>query len=413
MFELTEIPAPKPIGGVAQPWAFLDFLPDTPTADFPGLNALIEAPIDDVNDPPEAGFVPHVFNFQRVWGAVGTEVFFTAGPDSLCGNPNENFNPSDELPFLAPVSRLVRTSQGLVTFTQDSTEIILGGPATASFYSTNLVPGIGLNSFNALDVMAGEIIFFGSDQQLHTISPSLNLSEVGFPIADQLANLPISGVSDSTWSTSTAYLAAHQAKTDTAIFLADGSTGWYRMNPRTVGGLSGEPTWSPYAAITNGCTMVQSVETTPGVRKLLVGPTGGGKILQRDLTVYTDNGTNFDAYFDIGSLVLAKPGQLALLSFWEGDCSSSVTKSTLAVKYLLNEISGTFQPMIGPPVFDPPSLYGQTLAPSSYSPLRYWFASNGNLARARHMQLRVDLGTTNTNDTIFNFSLYGRLVVER
>jgi hypothetical protein len=102
-----------------------------------------------------------------------------------------------------------------------------------------------------------------------------------------------------------------------------------------------------------------------------------------------------------------------LLSFWEGDCSSSVTKSTLAVKYLLNEISGTFQPMIGPPVFDPPSLYGQTLAPSSYSPLRYWFASNGNLARARHMQLRVDLGTTNTNDTIFNFSLYGRLVVER
>jgi hypothetical protein len=413
LFELTEIPAPKPIGGIAQPWSFQDYLPDTPTANFPGLDELIPAPIDDVNNPPEAGFVPHVFNFQRIWGAVGTEVFFSGGPDTQVGNPNECFNPADELPFLAPVSRLVRTSQGLVTLTQDSTEIILGGPSTGSFYSTNLVPGIGLNSFNSLDVMAGEIIFFGSDQQLHTISPSLSLSEIGFPIADQLANLPVSGVSDTTWNTSTAYLAAHQAKTDTAIFLADGATGYYRMNPRTVGGLSGEPTWSPYAAITNGCTMVQSVETTPGVRKLLVGPTGGGKILYRDLTTYTDNGTAFDAYFTVGSLILGKPGQLALLAFFEGDFSASVTNATATIGYLLNEISGNFSTMVGPPVFDPPSIYGATITPTSYSPLRYFFASNGSLARARHMQLKVDFGTTSTNDVLYNFTLNGRLVIER
>jgi len=413
MFELTEIPAPQPIGGIAQPWSFQDYLPDTATSQFPGLNPLIPAPIDDVNDPPASGFVPHVFNFQRIWGVVGTEVLFSGGPDTFAGNPNENFNPADELPFLAPVTRLVRTSQGLVTLTQDSTEIILGGPATASFYSTNLVPSIGLNSFNSLDVMAGEIIFFGSDQQLHTISPSLNLSEVGFPIADQLANLPVSGVSDTTWNTNTAYLAAHQAKTDTAIFLADGATGWYRMNPRTVGGLSGEPTWSPFAAITNGCTMVQSVETTPGVRKLLVGPTGGGKILYRDLTVFTDNGTPYDAYFTMGSLVVAKPGQRAAISFFEGDFSASVTNSTLAVKYLLNEISGVFSTMVGPPVFDPPLIYGETTAPTSYSPLRYYFASNGSLALARHLQITIDFGTTSTNDEVFNFTLNGKLIVER
>ena len=413
MFELSELPNPKPIGGIAQPFVFKDFLPDAPTAVFPGLNELIPAPIDDVNDPPPTGFIPHVFNFQRIWGAVGSEVFFSSGPDQESGaNPNEAFNPADELPFLAPVTRIVRASQGLVTFTNDSIEIVLGGPSTSSFYSVNMIPSIGLLSFNALDVQAGEIIFFGSDQQLHTISPSLNFGETGFGIADQLANLPVSGVSDATWNPATAYLAAHQAKLDTAIFLADGSTGWYRQNPFTVGGISTDPTWSPFAGISNGCTMVESVETAPGIRQLLVGPTGGGKILVRDLTKFDDNGTQYEAHFDVGSLVLCKPGQIAALKFFEGDFGPTVTSSTATISYLLNEISGTFKTMVGPPVFDPPEIYGQTIKPTSYSPLRYYFASNGSLAKARHMQIRVSFGTTNHDDYLTNFTLNGKLVIE-
>jgi hypothetical protein len=417
MFELTEIPNPPTVNGIPGQWKFQDFLPDIPTTIggtlYPGLDELIPAPIDDVNDQPPAGFVPHVYNFTRIWGAVGSQVFFSGGPDTQVGNPNECFNPADELLFLAPVTRMVRTSQGpVVTFTTDSVEIILGGPSTASFYSTNMIPNIGLPGFNGLDVQGGEIIFYGSDQQLHTISPSLNFGETGFPIADQLANLPVSGVSDATWSPSTAYVAAHQAKLDTAVFLADGSTGFYRMNPYTVGGISTDPTWSPFAAITNGCTMVESVETSPGIRQLLVGPTGSGKLLYRDLTVFTDNGTPYEAHFDLGSLVLCKPGQISALKFWEGDFSSTVTSSTATISYLLNEISGGFTPMAGPPVFDPPSLYGTTITPSSYSPLRYYFASNGSLAMARHMQLRVSFGTTSANDFLTNMTLYGKLVIE-
>jgi hypothetical protein len=414
MFELTEIPNIPQTNNTTKTWTFLDYLPQTPTATFPGLDELENAPVDDVNDPPPTGFIPYVFNYNRIWGAVGSNVFFSGGPDTIAAgsaNPNECFNPADEIGFLSPVTRLVRVPQGLITFTQDSVEQILGGPSTGSFYPGPSVPGVGLISYNALDVQAGEIIWFGSDQQFHTISPSLSFGELGFPIADQLANLPVSGSSDATWNPATAYVAAHQSKLDTAIFLADGATGWYRMNPYTVGGISTDPTWSPFAAITNGCTMVESVETTPGIKKLLVGPTGGGKILYRDLTVFTDNGTQYEAHFDIGSLVLCKPGQISALRFWQGDFSPTVTSSTATISYLLNEISGAYTAMVGPPVFDPPSLYGTTITPSSYSPLRYYFASNGSLALARHMQIRVSLGTTSANDQCFDFTLYGKLVV--
>jgi hypothetical protein len=412
MFELTEIPAPPPLGGVAQPWVFDDFLPDTPTTQFPGLNSLIPAPINGVNNPPPKGFQPMAFNFQRIWGAVGSDVFFSGGPDIEVGNPNECFLISDSLPFLSKVVRLIRMSQGLLTFTTNSIEMIQGGPATASFYSINLVPAIGLQSYNAADQIGGEIYFFGSDNQVRVISPSLNFAAIGFALEDQFANLPISGVSDATWIPGNIYVAAHQANTDNAIFVADGSTGWYRLNPRTVFGIQGtEPTWSPFAAITNGCKMVQSIEVSPGVKKLLVGPNGSGSILMRDLAVFTDNGVNYaDCYFVMGNLILCTAGQIALLDFIEADFSGVSYKPT--VSYLLNEISGSFSSFVQNPVFDPPSIYGTTITPGSYSPNRFYFAGDGRLARARHFQLKVDFGSAAVQNEIFNLTVYGRLYIE-
>lgn len=273
MFELTEIPSPPPINGIAQPWTFKDFLPQAPTALFPGLNPLIPAPINDSNDPPNAAFLPMVYNFQRIWGALGQMVAFSGGPDVVTGNPNEAFLPSDEIPFLAQVVNIVKNTQGLVTFLTDSIQLIAGGPQTASFFSVELCPNVGLLSFNELDVHAGEIYFFSADNQFYALSPSLNLSRCGFPIGDQLANLPSSGVSDTSWNPAQGYVTVHQNGTDNCIFLADGSTGWYRLNPYQVPGVSQgpEPIWSPYANITNGCQLVQSVQTAPGIKKLLVG----------------------------------------------------------------------------------------------------------------------------------------------
>jgi hypothetical protein len=425
MFELTEIPNIVALGGTNNQWHFKDFLPSTPATisgvNYPGLNTLQPAPINSVNNPPNSAYLPQVYNYQRIWGSQGQQVNFSGGPDTEVGNPNEAFNPSDELPFLAPVIRLVRTPQGIVTFLTDSIEMIGGGPATATFFSTTLAPGIGLLSYNACDVFAGEIYFFSADNQFRVITPALNVSSFGFPIGDQLANQPTTGISDTTWTPANVYVAVHQSGTDSCIFLADGSTGWYRLNPHQIpGGSQGpEPIWSPYATITGGVGFVQSVETTPGIRQLLGGPNGPGGINTRSLTTFTDNvsgtPTKYDANFVMGSINLVHPGEIALLKFLEFDFSGTNFQPT--VSYLLNEISGTFTSFVnganGVPQFDPPDVYGATLAPTSYSPNRYYFATNSALARCRHLQVKVDYGSTSSNgDEVYTMTIYGRRMVE-
>ena len=418
MFELTEIPNVYQLAVAnwvpGNPgWSYQDYQPDTAASTSePGLNYLIPAPIDDVNDPPPSTLLPMAYNFTRIWGANGENAGFSGGPDTQVGNPNEAFAPADYIPFLATVTRLVKTAQGLVTFLTDSIQVICGGPATSSFYSVEWAPGIGLLSYNFLDVFAGEIYFFSSDNQFRIMTPSLNISNAGFAIGDQLANLPVSGVSDTSWNSTSGYVASHQNGTDNAIFLADGATGWYRLNPRQAGGTPNtEPVWSPYATITGSCKMVKSVETAPGIKKLLVGSNSPGQqVLYRNQAVFTDNGTSYGAHFVMGSIMLVHPGELALLKFLEMDFSGVQYEPT--VSYLLNEISGTFTPFTAAPVYDPPSLYGTTTHPATYSPNRYYFLGNASLARCRHMQIKVDFGTTSNNDQVFNATIFGRIMIE-
>jgi len=412
MFELTEIP--NVVGGGT--WTFQDFLPDAPTSTFPGLNTQIPAPINGVNDPPVSTFLPQIYNFQRIWGSDGQFVAFSGGPDTQVGNPDEAFSAVDSLPFLAPVVRLVKTAQGIVTFLTDSIEVIIGGPATASFASVTWAPGIGLLSYNALDVFAGELYFFSADNQFRVMTPSLNVQNAGFPIGDQFANLPSAGTTSSgismTWDPSQVYVASHQNGIDNCIFVSDGNVGWYRLNPRQAGAMPNtEPVWSPFAGITNGCQMVMSVETAPGIKKLLVGSQIQKQpIFVRDLTVFTDNGTQYDAFFEMGNITLAHPGQLALLKFLEMDFSTTNFQPT--VSYLLNEVSGTFTSFTLTPQFDPPSLYGKTISPKSYSPLRYYFSGTASLARCRHMRIRVDYGTSAVGQELYDLTIFGRLMVE-
>lgn len=416
MFELTEIPNVPAFAGV-QKWSFRDFLPSVANGTFPGLNVLLPAPINGVNNPPISTFLPMVYNFQRIWGANGQNVNFSGGPDTLVGNPNEAFLGSDNLPFLAPVIRLVRTPQGIVTFLTDSIEMIGGGPQTSSFFSVTMAPGLGLTSYNACDVFAGDIYFFAADNTFRVITPSLNIASFGFPLGDQFANTPSFGSSDATWTPSNVYVAVLQNGIDNCVMVADGSTGWYRLNPHQVpGGLQGpEPVWSPFATITGGAKMVQAVEIVPGQKRLLVGsPNPGGQILQRSTSVFTDNGSQYDAFFTMGSITLAHPGQIAALRFLEFDFSGIGYQPT--VSYLLNEISGSFTPFVNGaqnlPQPDPPQVYGATSKAASYSPNRYYFAANPVIARCRHMQIKVDFGTTPNGDEVYSLTIFGRMLVE-
>ena len=72
------------------------------------------------------------------------------------------------------------------------------------------------------------------------------------------------------WNPNTAYVTWHSSGEDKAWFLSDGTTGWYRIGvtPSPEQGV----TISPFATIVGGAEAVQSIETSPGVHQLLVGP---------------------------------------------------------------------------------------------------------------------------------------------
>ena len=411
MYELTEVPN-VPGGTVT----FNDWLPDIASASsgvqYPGLDEEIPAPIDSVNNPPQAGFLPMANHFQRIWGAIGETAYFSGGPDVLVGNPNECFNPADEEPFLSGVVNLVHTPSGLITFLTSDIEIIAGGPQTESFYSTTLCPGVGCLSYNALDVHGGEIYFFSADGQFLTITPQLQLTRTGFAIGDKLAALDASAV----------YVAVHESGTDNCVFVGDGSTGWYRLNPHQFpGGMNGpEPIWSPYASITGGCKMLQSIEVSTGVHKLLVGGTGTNQnILERNLTVFSDNGTAYPSWFVMGGIVTAHPGELSVYGFIECDFAGRGSQPT--VSYMIDEIPGvagsppvSFTEFISQ-VADPPTLYGPNATAATYYPNRYYFAQNTSPPnRGRFIFIKADYGDTDTvENEIWNLTIYGKTLVEK
>jgi hypothetical protein len=139
------------------------------------------------------------------------------------------------------------------------------------------------------------------------------------------------------------------------------------------------------------------VEVTPGVHKLLVGPTGTGNILQRDLAVWTDNGTPYDSWAMVGSAVLTLPGQIAEVLFIATDAVKIGTPIQLgilvddAIPYYTGPID-----MLQNYVEDPP-----TLKPSrSFWSQRFYLDDAKEEASAmRHCQIKVQF---NPEDTVQN-----------
>lgn len=402
MFFLSEIAAPAPIGNSPGIWNFEDNIPDLPTGTTPGLNELIAAPIDHSNDPPLPGFLPDDYHFGRIWGHIGETVFFSGGPDTLTGNGNESFPPANSFQFPSQVTRSVSTPTGLLVFTVDNIFLIAGGPLLATFYDQPLIKGTGLLSFNALDIQGNTIFVFTSDRQLVSIDPSAGESEIGFAIGDQLSLI----------NPASAYVTAHIAGSqDKAIYVADGSTGWYRLNPNQA--PEGGGVWSVKANITGGCKAVQSIETTPGVHQLLVGSTtGGNEILKRDLTVFSDSGTPYASNLTMGCIVLAQPGQLAELGFITLD--SGRTGTAPAPSYLLDEISGTFTAFGVANVSDPPELWGAAGHPTSLFSDRFYFNASiagGGVpppAWCRFLQIEIDFGATDTvQNELLTLTIFG------
>jgi len=343
-FWLTDIKNPSPVNGVAQPWQFQDFLPDVSNNLFAGLNTLVVAPINHSNDQPLAGAINMTQYFGRIFYSVGSTVYCSQGPNvgganQPPGNGYTAFNPGQFFTFPSTVTRLVPTALGLIVFTTSDVGIISGGPLISSMYPNIYVPGLGLTSYNALSTRGGLIDLFTADSQVVTFDPNQGISKTGHSIGDQLV---VYNNRSTTYSPSNAYVAFHtQGLLDEALYVADGSTGWFRCvtNPSPDSAISG-PLWSPKANIVGGIKAIGSVEVAPGQHALLMGSTSANRpILVRDssYSMFSDNGSAYPANFIFGSMVLANPGQLAEVGFITCEFLKTGTSPKLAV--LMDEIA--------------------------------------------------------------------------
>ena len=381
-------------------WSYVDTVQDI------NLNTSIYAPIGLLNTPPPAGALDPVYHASRPWVHSGSNLYYAAGPDNaialniiLNAVPAESWPPLNVIPLDAPITRKISTPAGLLVWTVQDLWLI-SGTNLSNFDPTKILIGHGLRSWNALDVDGSTMYAYLADREFVSINPSTGSMEMGFPIGDVLE----------VFNPTQAYVSRHvSGSQDNAVFVADGSTGWYRCNPNQVGAsLSGEqsPVWSPKANITNGCGAIASVETSPGVHQLLVGQTAPGVVLTRDITQFQDNGTGYTWSATIGSIVLTTAGTLAETESFTTEMVA--VGQTASVAVLLDEIAGTFEPL-PQGVNDPPQL---PTSESVYSN-RYYLSQGTEPPICRHLQVQLSGVAANTKDELLSLMIRGVLVPEQ
>jgi len=302
-YQLTTVTNPA-----AGTWTFTDTTQDT------GLNTSLFAPLGKLNSPPPAGLINMEFHQSRLWGSVGATLYYAAGPDNASlinivfnGVFAESWPAANTIPFNAPIIRLLSTNAGLLVFTTQDIWIVTGSDLS-TFNPTRLFAGHGMRSYNALDIDGSTVIAYLADRQFLTINPNTGSMELGFPVGNLL---------EATFNPANVYITRHvSGSQDNAIYIANGVSGWFRLNPNQVGAsMSGEqaPLWSPFARLNvgNDVKAIASIETSPGIHQLLVGQNATGQVLVRDLRTFTDNGANYTWFATIGSLLMASSGTLA------------------------------------------------------------------------------------------------------
>lgn len=379
----------------------------TDTSPDANLNIEESPALNGENTPPGVGATNLAFHLNRIFFSIGNTVYWTDGPDAPIGNGLEGVQGINNAVFPSLVKRIVPTAQGAFVYTVSDIYIISGnGTATSPLFPLPWAPGIGLLSYNALDVNGTTMGLFTTDQQFIVLDPSSGVSEHGFPIGDQLDGT-------GTWSgpgakalfnPSNVYVTWHvSGSQDKAWYVTDGATGWFRLNP-TAAPESGMM-WSTFATITGGCRAVQSIEVSPGVHNLLIGPATSGQILKRDISTNADNGTSYLANFVMGSIVLAQPGQIAETAFITTDSKAVGTRPTLGI--LMDEISGVFDP-ISRWENDPPKL----VASSSTYAQRFYLMEGENPALCRHLQIQVNWPAENTPSELYSLTIFGGFSAE-
>lgn len=241
---------------------FTDTTPDT------GLNNLISAPIAGENTPPAGGAINLTYHLGRIFFSVGNVGYWTSGPDTPAGNGVNGVAPLNFDTFPSLLKRIVPTNQGVIVFSVSDIFLVNTSNGVTIPKAVILLKGIGLLSYNALDVNGALIGFYTTDNQFVILDPGAGVSYVGLPIGDQFRKND--GNPGTSWNAANVYVTWHVDGEDQAWYVSDGKFGWFRLMPTPAPetGL----TWSPFATIVGGVKAVQSLEVLPGVHKLLLGP---------------------------------------------------------------------------------------------------------------------------------------------
>lgn len=381
---------------------YTDTTPDT------GLNNLIEGAAAGENTPPALGAINLTYHLNRIFFSIGNTVYWTSGPNTPVGNGVNGVAPLDYDNFPSLVKRLVPTTSGLMVFTVSDVYLIQGSGTSSNPIQSGipLMSGVGLLSYNALDVNGSIIGFFTTDNQFVILDPSSGVDYAAFPIGDQLRQN--NGSPGTSWNAANVYVAWHVSGEDQGWYICDGLNGWFRLMP-TPAPESGY-TWSPFATIVGGVGAVQSLEVTPGQHKLLLAPTGTGPILNRDLTTWQDNGTSYPANAVIGSAVLAQPGQVAVVSSITTDSVKTGTPLILGVIFdeALPYFQGAFD-LIKNWVEDPPNVKKST---SFYAQRFNMSEVVGEAAACRSMQIKIIWNAENAQNELLTLTVYGAFMQE-
>lgn len=393
------------------------------------LNELIQAPVNGGNNPPPAGLINLTYHVGRIFGSVGNTVYASSGPDVVYGNGNTAFPSSNNWVFPSLIKRLWPTAVGLIVFTLTDIYAILGaGTPNSPLYSVPWMEKIGLADYNSFDVEGTIPYFWTSDGRFIRFDPQNGYDLAGLPIWDVMA-----GQASLATDASCVYVACYGAVQtvagvgypDNGVFFAVATNGsyvgrWFRLS-QIVAPETGF-NWSPPATLNQGVTVnisgfsaVQTIEVSPGVRRLLIGPNGAttpGLICYRDPSkgtdLYSGSASAYVAYSTIGSLVLAQPGQLADPAFIEVDSPATSSDVSLTV-YPDNNIlwsgGSTNSVNLVATSDDPPTLTAST----TFKQKRYAFVQQSNPAQCRHLQIRFDWANGSTTlDEILGYTIFGK-----
>lgn len=382
------------LGQIANPGSgtvtFTDnFIPDA------NLVTTVIAPLNHLNDPPPAGMTVMCYWQGRIWGAVGSKLYFNAGPDCVNGIPEQAWPPANVFSYSGPINKVTRTSQGVLVWGSDYVSMALGGPQTLSFYPYDLLEGIGVNSPNCLD-QDGDTHWLLSTQGQCWQMDFSGKQETGNYILEIIQNFPDNN----------SYITAHRQGVDAALYLGDGSTNIERYSFNVQA-------WSTNYQPVGGIHALASIETSPGNYTVCAGrSSGGGYILGRNLNSWQDDGQNYtNCFVTIGTITMSQPGALLvpcefIVGYFDavGALGANGGPSQPIISILPNEITIANNPgflTLSGPVPEPPT--GQTNPSQSLQQLRWPTDSlNSQLVSKlmHHLQIKVAFAPENAPNSV-------------